>query len=239
MNVTTDLFGHALSQFYFHNDTAKLYSQSNISDWDEYPLPYLFRTFEQMPKIERKALSLVNGKILDVGCGAGSHSLYLEETGFDITAIDASKDAVKVAKARGVTQVKYTPLLAFQNDGFDTILMLMNGTGIFETIDKMPQYLDKLKTLLTPTGCILIDSSDLRYMYDSEIHGSIWVPADRYYGALEYRLRFKNKLSEPFPWLFLDKNYFAVLAQANGWDFEVIFDGDHHDYLARLTPKGH
>jgi hypothetical protein len=128
--------------------------------------------------------------------------------------------------------------LDYQAGHFDTIIMLMNGTGVFESIERVPVYLNHLKTLLSPTGSVLIDSSDLQYMYDTGAQGSIWVPADRYYGALEYRLRYKKQLSEKFSWLFMDENLFAALAESNGWSFEIIARGDHYDFLALLRPTG-
>lgn len=237
MKVNKDLFGHALGQFYFKKDPAKLYSESNISHWDEYPLTHLFRDFDQMPEIERNAMSLVHGKILDVGCGAGSHSLYLQDLGHDVRSIDCSKGATQVAQARGVAQVREASLMDYDEERFDTIIMLMNGTGIFESIDRVPAYLNKLKTLLNPKGMVLIDSSDLRYMYDTGQDESIWVPADRYYGELEFRLRYKKNLSEKFPWLFIDKHLFIHLAESNGWSIEIVFEGTHYDYLAKLMPQ--
>src|SRR5690606_16554255 len=106
----------------------------------ELPLPYLFRSFNEMPKLEQKALQMVKGKTLDVGCGAGSHSLYLQEKGFDIKAIDVSKGAVEVAKLRGVNQVELKDILN-ETEPFDTILLLMNGTGIFQELSQVSRYL--------------------------------------------------------------------------------------------------
>ncbi|HBB49224.1 MAG TPA: SAM-dependent methyltransferase [Flavobacteriaceae bacterium] len=236
MKVNKDLFGQALCQFYFEKDSAKLYSETNISRWDEYPLDYLFRDFDQMPQLERKALTMAKGKILDVGCGVGSHSLHLQNQECDVWAIDSSFGATSVAKARGVNQVAHASLLDYNEKNFDTILMLMNGTGIFESLESVAVYLDHLKTLLSPDGIVLIDSSDLKYMYDPGPDGAIWVPANRYYGALEFRLRYKKQLSEKFPWLFIDQNLFADLAQTNGWSFEIITKGEHYDFLAQLKP---
>lgn len=236
MNVNKDLFGQALSRFYFEKDSAILYSETNISHWDEYPLDYLFREYDQMPELEQIALSLAKGKILDVGCGAGSHSLYLQNKGLAVWAIDASAGATAVAKARGVHQISTTSLLDYSEKDFDTIIMLMNGTGIFESLDRVSVYLNHLKTLLSPEGTVLIDSSDLQYMYDPGVNGSIWVPADRYYGALEFRLRYKKQLGEKFPWLFLDPKLMADLAQSNGWSMDLIAQGEHYDFLAQLRP---
>lgn len=237
MDASNDLFGRALTQYYFNEDPDKLWAESNISRWDEYPLDHLLRSPSAFPKIEQEAIALVRGAILDLGCGAGSHSLVLQNMGHDVTAIDQSPGAVKVALDRGVQRVYCQRILDFQNASFDTILMLMNGTGIFETLERVPTYLNHLKCLLKPKGSVLLDSSDLRYMYDSGPNGTLWVPADRYYGELKYRLKYKEEKGPWFSWLFLDYNRLALLAQSNGWHCEMVAQGPHHDYLARLRPN--
>ena len=85
-----DLFGKAILDFQTNNSPEDLVTETNISEADEMSVDYLFRSFNEMPKLERKALQLAKGKVLDVGCGAGSHALYLQEKGFDVTAIDTS-----------------------------------------------------------------------------------------------------------------------------------------------------
>ena len=88
-----DLFGQAILDYQTQNAPEDLVTETNISEADEMSVAYLFRTYQEMPKIEKKALKLAKGKILDVGCGAGSHSLYLQQKGFDVTAIDISPNA--------------------------------------------------------------------------------------------------------------------------------------------------
>ena len=91
-----DLFGKALLDYQSGDYTEDLITSTNISEDDVLPLPYLFRDFSEMPKLEQKALQLAKGNILDVGCGAGSHSLYLEEKGLNVKAIDTSIGAIEV-----------------------------------------------------------------------------------------------------------------------------------------------
>ena len=172
-----DILGKALLDYFHGNYTEDILTETNISDEDELPLPYLFRSFDEMPLIEQKALELCKGSVLDVGCGAGSHSLWLQNKGLQVTAIDTSKGAVEVSTLRGVENVTQISLLDYSEEKFDTILLLMNGTGIFETIDQVSNYLHHLKSLLQPNGQILIDSSDLKYMYDTSEEGGIWVSA--------------------------------------------------------------
>jgi 2-polyprenyl-3-methyl-5-hydroxy-6-metoxy-1,4-benzoquinol methylase len=72
-----DLFGKAILDFQTNNSPKDIITETNISDADEMSVAYLFRDYNEMPKLEQKALQLAKGKVLDVGCGAGSHSLYL------------------------------------------------------------------------------------------------------------------------------------------------------------------
>lgn len=230
-----DLFGQAILDFQTNNSPEDLVTETNISEADDMSVEYLFRSFNEMPKLEKKALQLAKGKILDVGCGAGSHALFLKEKGFDVTAIDISANAVKACQLRGLKNVKIQNILDFENDKFDTILLLMNGTGIFGTLSETSNYLQKLKSLLNPNGQILIDSSDIIYMFDADDDGSYFVPADGYYGELTFTISYKNETEEPFPWLYLDYNTLQNAAHANGLQCELIIEGKHFDYLAKLT----
>lgn len=231
----TDIIGTALLDYYNGNYSEDIYTETNISEEDELPLPYLFRTFKEMPKTEQKALKSAKGKILDVGCGAGSHSLYLQEKGLEVMAIDTSKGAIKVSELRGVKDAKNIDLLKLKDAQFNSILLLMNGTGIFQNLENTSRYLQHLKSLLHPNGQILIDSSDLQYMYDTTEEGGILVPADRYYGELEFTMRYKEMESESFEWLYLDEKTFENICTINNLNFEVISRGDNFDYLARIT----
>jgi SAM-dependent methyltransferase len=229
-----DLFGKAILDYQTNNSPENLTTETSISEADEMPVNYLFRSFTQMPLIEQTALELAKGKILDVGCGAGSHSLYLQNKEYDVKAIDISANAIQACILRGVKNAHVQDLLALENETFDTILLLMNGTGIFRTLDELPNYLQKLKSLLQPGGQILIDSSDLIYMYDENEDGSYSIPAEGYYGELTFTVSYKGQTDEPFPWLYLDYNTLQRAALAYGLQCELIIEGEHYDYLARL-----
>lgn len=231
-----DLFGQAIYDFYFNNSPGKLITETSISEEDEMDVSYLFRTYKEMPFIEQKALQLAKGKILDIGCGAGSHSLYLQEKlKMDVTAIDISEKAFITSKVRGLKKVKKENILNIEeNEQYDTILLLMNGTGIFGDIISIPSYLKKIKKLLLPNGQILIDSSDIIYMFNEAEDGGKWIPGDKYYGELNFKITYK-KQSEEFPWLYLDYNTLQNAAIANGLTCELITEGEHFDYLAKLT----
>ncbi|WP_055443081.1 class I SAM-dependent methyltransferase [Lacinutrix himadriensis] len=229
-----DLFGKALLDYQNGNYTEDIITSTNISDADELPIPYLFRSFSEMPKLEQKALQLSKGKVLDVGAGAGSHSLYLQEKNIAVQAIDISKGAIEVCKKRGVLKAEVKDLLK-ETETFDTILLLMNGTGIFQELDQVATYLKHLKSILNPDGQILIDSSDIKYMYEDE-DGGFWMDTTaNYYGELDYFLSYKGEDEKPMKWLYLDFNTLLTACTSVGLKCELITEGDHFDYLAQLS----
>lgn len=228
-----DIFGKALLDYQSGNYSEDLITWTNISDEDPLPLPYLFRDFSEMPKLEQKALHLSKGTILDVGCGAGNHSLWLQTKGFKVKAIDSSKGAIEVSKQRGVLNIELKPLLE-ETETFDTILLLMNGTGIFQELSQVSTYLKHLKSLLKPNGKILIDSSDISYMYQDE-DGGMWIDINSQYpGELDYYLSYKGEKETPMKWLYLDFETLKTACLTVGLKCEKVMDGEHFDYLARL-----
>jgi SAM-dependent methyltransferase len=232
-----DLFGKAILDYQTNNLPEDLITETSISEADEIPISYLFRTYDEMPKLEQKALQLAKGSVLDVGCGAGSHTLALQnERKLDVTAIDISENAVKACQLRGIENVKVANILDLDVENkFDTILLLMNGTGIFGTLNETAKYLQKLKSLLNKGGQILIDSSDLIYMYDQDEDGAYSIPAEGYYGELTFTVQYKGETEDTFPWLYLDYNTLQNAAIANGLKCELLLEGEHFDYLAKLS----
>ena len=231
-----DLFGKAILDYQTNSSPENIITSTSISEDDEMEVAYLFRSFDEMPAIEQKALQLANGKTLDIGCGAGSHSLYLQnERNINVHSIDISKNAIQACLLRGLKNIRAINVLDLENEKYDTILLLMNGTGIFETLEKSTIYLQKLKSLLNPNGKILIDSSDIIYMFDEDEDGGKWIPSDTYYGELTFTLQYKKEKEVDFPWLYMDYNTLQNAALANGLQCQLVLEGYHFDYLAQLT----
>ena len=229
-----DLFGKALLDYQNGQYTEDIKTSTHISDEDVLPLPYLFRAHKEMPKLEQTALKLAKGRVLDVGCGSGSHSLYLQKKGLEVKAIDISGGAIEVCKQRGILNAEVLNILDETNT-FDTMLLLMNGTGIFQELTQVSKYLSHLKTLLEPGGQILIDSSDIKYMYEDE-DGGYWMNMNAgYYGELDYFLSYKNEKEDAFKWLYLDFETLKLACESVGLKCELVAEGAHFDYLARLT----
>lgn len=231
-----DLMGKAIWDYYHKNNSEDLETETSISELDELPVAYLFREFDEMNSLEKKALELSKGKVLDIGAGAGSHSLYLQDQReLEVTALDISPKAIEICQVRGISKSSCESILTHKGETYDTLLLLMNGTGIFETLDKIDSYLQHLKSLMNPNGQILIDGTDILYMYEEE-DGSYCIPADEYYGELDYILHYKGEQEDPIKWLYLDFDTLANAAENNGLDIELIVqDGD--SYLAKLQRK--
>lgn len=232
-----DLFGKAMLDFQTNNSPEDLITETTISEADEMSVAYLFRSFKEMPKLEQKALDLTKGKVLDVGCGAGSHSLYLQnEKKLDVTSIDISEKAIETCKLRDIKNASVQDVLSLEGEKYDTIISLMNGVGIFGKLENCNKFLSKLKSLLNPGGQILLDSSDIIYMFDEDEDGGKWIPSDNeYYGEVIFNISYKGEKEAPFEWLYLDYNTLQNAAIANGFKCELVLEGEHYDYLARLT----
>ena len=231
-----DLFGKAILDYQTHNSPEDLITETSISEADEMSVAYLFRSFAEMPQLEQKALQLAIGKVLDVGCGAGSHALYLQEKGFDVTAIDISANAIKACELRGMKKAKVQDIMQLEGDQYDTILLLMNGAGMCGRLKNLPNFLQKLKSLLTDTGQILVDSSDIIYMFDEDEDGGKWIPTDvDYYGEVVFDITYKGEKENSFDWMYIDYNTLQNAAFANGFQCEIVLEGEHFDYLAKLT----
>ena len=219
-----DLFGKAILDYQTGNAPENLITETSISEEDEMDVSYLFRSYDAMPALEQKALQMAQGKVLDVGCGAGSHSLYLQnERGLDVTAIDMSANAI----AGDVME---------HEGGYDTILVLMNGAGMCGKLKRISGFLYKLKSLLNDGGQILLDSSDIIYMFDEDEDGGNWIPSDiDYYGEVIFNVTYKGEKEKPFNWMYIDYNTLQNAAHGNKLQSELILEGEHYDYLAKLT----
>jgi len=192
--------------------------------------------FFPMPALEKKAMSLCFGKILDVGAGAGSHSVYLQEKGFEVTSLETSSLCCEVLKNRDLRNVIQKDIFKFNSQTFDTIILLMNGTGIAGTLSGLDILHHHLKTLLNPGGQILIDSSDLIYLFEQEDGSTlIDISADKYYGEMSFQTEYLGWISQPFPWLYVDPDNLKSIAEKNLLKVDKIYKGAHYDYLARIT----
>jgi hypothetical protein len=133
-------------------------------------------------------------------------------------------------------KAKVQDVMTLENEKFDTILLLMNGAGMCGRLKNIPNFLLKLKSLLNSGGQILMDSSDIIYMFDDDEDGGKWIPSNNnYYGEIVFNISYKGEKEKPFDWMFIDYNTLQNAAFANGLHCELILEGEHYDYLAKLS----
>ena len=236
MNRKKDAMGRAIAEYYKTGKADRLRVFSPMFEEDEIPLTILFRSYKAMPAIERKALDMARGRVLDVGAGSGCHSFVLQERGMDVTAIDISPLSVETMKERGLKKVLEQNFFTLEGK-YDTILMLMNGLGIVGTLERLPEFFKQLDKILAPGGQVLCDSSDISYVFETE-DGIIELPDGmNYYGEHSFRMQYKDTIGDPFGWLYIDADTLRQRAGRCGYAVEIVAEGGHYDYLARITKK--
>lgn len=235
LSADKDPMGAAILDFQKQGKAARLRVLSSMFEEDEMPVTHLFRSVPEMPALEQKALQLAKGRVLDIGAGSGCHTLALQEKGFTVKAIDISPLSCEAMKLRGVKDTECINLFDDHlGTGFDTILLLMNGTGIAGKIEHLPALFQRLKALLNPSGQILIDSSDLKYIYENE-DGSFDINLNgAYYGEVDYQMIYKDVKGDSFDWLYVDFPLLKSIAETYGLHGELVAEGEHYDYLARF-----
>lgn len=233
-----DPMGCAIRDYFEHHHAHRLRVLSPMFEEDEMPVGQLFRLRPEMSPIEQRALSLCRGRVLDVGAGAGCHSLALTAEGFDVTAIDISPLSVEVMRKRGVKRAEPADFFSSDLDApFDTLLMLMNGLGIAGRIDRLGAFFRRADELLAEGGQILADSTDLRYIFEDEEGQFFPDPEEDYYGEVEYQMAYGKVTGPAFHWLYIDFETLARHAARHGFAAETVLRGTNYDYLARLTRR--
>jgi len=206
---------------------------SDICDDDVIPVSLLFRSYDEMPELEKTALALCKGKVLDVGAAAGVHTHYLQKKGLEVEAIDISPGSVQYMKSKGLNAHQRN-FFDLESTKYDTFLLLMNGLGIAGSLANLDATLLHAKKIANPNGKILCDSTDIKYLYEDE-DGGMWMDLSaEYYGNFRFQMRYKNQVSEPFDWLYVDFDELSKAADRTGWRAEKRYSEDD-DYLAELT----
>lgn len=226
-----DILGQAVSDRHKNINMGKLWIYNAYGPREEMPVDIYFRTEDEMPDIEWLAMEKCNGKVLDIGAGAGSHALLLQQKGLDVTSLDISPLLVSVMRDRGVKKVLLGDIFKYSGERFDTLLLLMNGIGLAATIENLKKLLQHLATLLNPGGQILFDSSDVTYLYNDSL------PENRYFGEIAYQYSYNKVKTHWFNWLYVDEKTAVEIASECGFDMEVLLEDEYGQYLARLALK--
>ncbi len=228
--MSEDVLGEAISDYYHNNAPQKLWIHSHYGPKEEMPVHIYFRDEKDMTPLELVALKKCKGAILDIGAGAGSHALYLQQKEKEVAALEISPKACEVMRLRGITNVIEANIFQFQGQRFDTLILLMNGIGLTATIAGLQQFLRHAKALLNKGGQLLFDSSDVSYLYD----GTVPLTSD-YFGEILCQYRYKRLKTDWFTWLYIEQATLMHIAAKEGWKTDVIMEDEHAQYLVRLT----
>lgn len=186
---------------------------------------------------EQQAIATIKGRVLDVGCGAGRHAVYLQSNGLAVVGIDESSIAIDVAKSRGLHDARVNRIdqLTEADGPFDAILLLGNNLGILRDAGTAQSILKKLHTISSPGAIILGESvniattttqSHLDYQRGNIAQG-------RMPGQIKMRIRCRDLATDWFDYLLLSPSELEPIAAAAGWALEEIFDGGYR-YIAKL-----
>jgi SAM-dependent methyltransferase len=230
-----DPMGQAIAEYHKKGRAVKLRVFSSMFYEDNIPVDTLFRSFDGMPRLEQQMLRMAEGRVLDVGAGSGCHSVELMKMGREVVAIDISALSVEVMKERGVDARCEDFFDERFCEQFDTVIMAMNGIGIVGRIERLPEFFKRAKQLLKPGGRILLDSSDIRYVFEDEDGAFDIDLAAGYYGEVDYAMKYRTVQGDRFDWLYIDFATLQMYAEESGFKCEKVADGDHYDYLACLA----
>ncbi len=227
-----DPYGQALKDFSEEKEVSNLMLNNSYGAPEEMPLWYFFREFDEMPELEKMALSICEGKVLDIGAGTGCHAICLQQMGYEVTAIDTSAPVVDIMKASKVRDARLLDFFLMNDGQFDTLICLMNGIGFIGKKDRLKDFLSQADKLLKNDGQIILDSSDISYLYENED-----LPSQRYFGEVSFQYEYNGQKGDWFDWVYLDKDTLALEADVLGWYVYFLHADENGQYLARLVRK--
>ena len=230
MSAPLSPLGSALAAFHDRGEDVAVTVRNDFGQTEEIRASFFFRTEEAFEEWESIALRRCGPRVLDIGAGVGAHALVLQARDHEVTALDVIPEAVRIMRERGVEDAREGTLLAVPfGQVYDTVILLMNGSMIAETLSGLDRLLGAVATVLEPGGALILDSTDLR----NDVHEE--GDDDGYIGELHYQLSVGEHVGEVFPQLFVDPDTLDTRARLAGWDMEVIWRGSDGRYLALMS----
>jgi len=230
--------GAALLDFHHGDAAVEIVVVSDLWENESTPVAAYYRPDDQiLPALEREALELCRGRVLDLGAGAGRHAIELQRAGHDIVAVDPLPEAVEIMKDRGIADVRMGDLSAVRGERFDTVLMLMHGLGVVGDLHGLGRLFEELPMVLNPGGRLVCDSADLAAVLGDESPDVLddLLSPDTYLGEVKFGLRYGSLEGPRYPWIFIDPGTLEIIANAAGLALEISAEGERGSYVAVLT----
>lgn len=243
MKKTEDAYGkQLLTQYYNQSSTVEIIErEDNYIDTGSEPGLYFFE-YEQWSPLERQAIERVAGRALDIGCGAGRHSLYLQKQGFDVTAIDNSPGAIEVCKLRGVKNAVVKPIVEvgdFEPNSFDTILMFGNNFGLMGDAENAKLIFNKLSRITSSQARIIAGTLN-PYKTDCPEHleyQELNRQRGRMAGQIKMRIRYGKVIGEWFDYLFVSPEEMQEIVGDTDWQIQEFIESGESNYFAVISKK--
>lgn len=212
---------------YFKGDqTAECTVLSNVEEDTTLKGSLFFRN-EGITELENIALNHCEGRILEIGAGVGVHSLELQNTGYDITAIEVSQHCCDIMKNQRVNNVINADFFTYKfEQKFDTILLLMNGIGFVEDFVGLERFFQIVNKILETKGKLIFDTTDISYATENQKSKASIKKVSEYFGIVWYSLLYKNYIGKPYKWLYLDYTSLKKMALKNGFNTKMLFEND-------------
>jgi len=236
-----DAYGEQLWSYFKTGEPKKeiIERDDGLLSLGQYGGRLYFSEYKDWQKIEKQAMKYVRGRVLDIGCGAGRHSLYLQDKGFDVTGIDNSPLSIKVARLRGLKKTKLMPIEKIGQlvpDSFDTVIMMGNNFGLFGSFRRAQTLLKKLHRLTSPDALIIAATRDPYATKDPAhlAYHKLNKKRGRMAGQLRIRVRFKGYVGNWFDYLLVSKNELEEILKNTGWQIRRFIDGNDGQYIMLL-----
>ena len=229
-------FGEALEDFYNGKKNAEItLIRDDGFEWNV-PIEYFFRSLKDFSNLEKEAIQLCKGKVLDMGAGVGPHSLELQRLGLEVYAIDISSHACKIMRKRGVKNVQCIDFYDLTMDSFDTILLLGRSIGFVGNLKGIKKFLSYCKTRLTPKGIIILDSIDILSTQEQDLLNYMERnrKLGRYIGEGSFQMKYKNTLGDIVQNIQIDPNTLKEITQELGLSCKILCEEDG-EYLAKIS----
>jgi len=243
MRINQDAYGQQLlAQFHRRAPTAEIIERDDRFIDTGSKAGLYFRDYRHWSPLERQVIKLAKGRVLDIGCGAGRHSLYLQKKGFDVTGIDISPGAVKVCKLRGLKKALVRPITGvdkFKPNSFDTILMLGNNFGLFGSATQTKLLLKKLYRITSPDARIIAGTRNpFKTNYPNHLQYHRWNKKRRRIpGQIRMRVRFAKTVGAWFDYLFVSPKEMEAILSDTDWQIERFIAPEETNYFAVIRKR--
>ena len=236
-NKSMEPFGLAIKDYFDGERDIKIIFHRDDGLKDDYFVSHCFRSKKEFSPLERQALNLCFGKVLDIGAGVGPDSLELQNLGLKVLAIDISSHACEIMKKIGVKNVRCTSVYDLDEKNFDTILLMGRSIGFVEDLTGLKKFLNYCKALLNPDGQVLLDSLDVRMTTNPDhlAYQERNRKLGRYFGEVGLQMEYKGVLGEKFKLLHVDPQTLKDCARETGLFCEIICFEENGSYLAKIS----